>query len=251
MSEYYRIRRSQITDLTGLICFVVGWLGAAPFAWPHIKSGFESGSPTKGIFYFALWAFGSGIVLGVVGMGAGALGGKVWEMMHRGRRDRVDQHRSAVVAAVATVVKPGVPVGGGPRVALPPLRFQTGGIELAPYLALAQQTGDVAFDPARAAHALQHSINVSAWDGDRLVGVARVVSDGYFFAALAEILVAPGFQRRGLGRELLNRVHEKTPRGVLFIGAPFGNSAFFDAIGCERGTTGFTMRRPSKSPVIS
>jgi GNAT superfamily N-acetyltransferase len=115
-------------------------------------------------------------------------------------------------------------------------------------MALASQFGDVAFDPAHAAAALQHSSNVLAWDGEKLVGIARVVTDGYFFAALAEILVEPSLQRRGLGRELLNRAFDRTPRGVLVIGAPFGNSAFFDAIGCERGTTGFTMRRAAKAP---
>jgi GNAT superfamily N-acetyltransferase len=248
LSEYYRIRRSQITDLTGLIFFVIGWLGAAPIAWPHITRGFESGNPTKGIFIFALYAFGSGILLGLFGMALGAGGGRVWEALHRGRRNRVDQLRPATVAT-ATVTRPSSTTA--PRLPLPPLRFETGDVDLTAYVALAHALGESAFDQTRAGKALEQSLNVSAWDGNKLVGVARVVTDGYFFAALAEILVDPSLQRRGLGRELLNRAFERTPRGVLFIGAPFGNSAFFDAVGCERGTTGFMMRRPARAQPAS
>jgi GNAT superfamily N-acetyltransferase len=47
---------------------------------------------------------------------------------------------------------------------------------------------------------------VTAWDGDRLVGLARVVGDGLTMVYLQDILVDPGWHRRGIGRELLNRV---------------------------------------------
>jgi GNAT superfamily N-acetyltransferase len=248
LSEYYRIRRGQITDLTGLIFFIIGWLGAAPFAWPHIKRGFETGSPTTGIFYFALWAFGSGIALGLFGMLAGFVGGRVWEATHRGRRQRIAEIRPATVPAATRAT----PVHTAKvSAALPPLRWETGEIGIDPYLALVQQFGGVPFDRAHASAALQRSLNVTAWSGDKLVGIARVVTDGYFFAALAEIFVDPSLQRRGLGRDLLNRAFERTPRGVLSIGAPFGNSAFFDAIGCERGVTGFTMLRRAKTEPAS
>jgi GNAT superfamily N-acetyltransferase len=244
LSEYYRLRRGQITDLTGLVFFVIGWLGAAPFAWPYIKRGFETGSPTKGIFYFALWAFGSGIALGLFGMIVGLIGGRVWESVHRGRRQRTAEIRPLTVpGAMRAAATPAPKI----RQPLPTLRYETGEVGIDPYLALARQFGDAAFDRTHASAAIQHSKNVTAWDGDQLVGIARVVTDGYFFAALAEILVHPSLQRRGLGRDLLNRAFNRTPRGVLFIGAPFGNSAFFDAIGCERGLTGFTMHQPSKT----
>jgi GNAT superfamily N-acetyltransferase len=244
LSEYYRIRRGQITDLTGLVFFVVGWLGAAPFAWPHIKRGFESGNPTKGIFYFALWAFGTGITLGLFGMLVGWIGGRIWESLHRNRRQRVAEIRPATVPGATRATPMSSPKV---RMPLPELRYETGNIGIDAYLALIRQFGETSLDRAHASTALQHSTNVTAWSGDRLVGVARVVTDGYFFAALAELVVDPSLQRRGLGRSLLNRAFERTPRGVLHIGAPFGNSAFFDAIGCERGMTGFTMVRPSKT----
>ncbi len=47
---------------------------------------------------------------------------------------------------------------------------------------------------------------VSAWDGDRLVGFARAISDGAFNAYISTVAVLPGYQRRGIGRELIRRL---------------------------------------------
>lgn len=247
MSEFYRIRRGQITDLTGLVFFIIGWLGSAPFAWPRIKEGFDRGSPTSGIFKFAVFIFSVGIALGLFGMVVGMVAGRIWEMTHRRRRARVQELRPNTVPSFEKTSREMPKV----REPLPPLRYDTGDPGITAYAALASKVGDSTFDHIHAAAALQHSSNVTAWEGDKLVGIARVVTDGYFFAALADILVDPSLQRRGLGRELINRAYERTPRGVLFVGAPFGNSVFFDRIGCERGLTGFTLRQPAKAQTPS
>lgn len=49
---------------------------------------------------------------------------------------------------------------------------------------------------------------VTAFEGGRLVGLARVVSDGHTIAYLQDILVDPEFQRRGIASELLRRIFE-------------------------------------------
>jgi GNAT superfamily N-acetyltransferase len=241
LSEFYRARRGNITDLTGLIFFVIGWMGSAPFAWRYIRDGLDTGDATSGIIRFAAVVFGAGISLGLVGLALGFIGGRVWESWHRLRRSHVATSHDGM-----PVVPAPARVASEPHPPLPPLRFETGTVDMAAYTALAERAGTNDFDRTRAAAALGRSTNVTAWEGDRLVGIARVVTDGYFFAALAEITVEPSLQRRGLGRELLNRAYERTPRGVMFIGAPFGNSAFFDHVGCERGLTGFTMTRAAR-----
>lgn len=43
----------------------------------------------------------------------------------------------------------------------------------------------------------------TAWDGDRLIGFARVLSDDVAIAWLQDVLVAPTDQRRGVGRALV------------------------------------------------
>lgn len=47
---------------------------------------------------------------------------------------------------------------------------------------------------------------VSAWDGDRLVGFARGISDGATNAYISTVAVLPEYQQRGIGRELIQRL---------------------------------------------
>lgn len=133
---------------------------------------------------------------------------------------------------------------GGP--ALPAAAFDRSAIAVDEYIALANRLSTEILIPKGTARALKNTINVGAWDGERLVGAVRILSDGYLFAALADLLVDPDYRGRGIGRELMNRAFEKTPRGTLLIGADLSSSAFFDHIGCDRGPTGFTMRRVAK-----
>jgi GNAT superfamily N-acetyltransferase len=45
----------------------------------------------------------------------------------------------------------------------------------------------------------------TAWHGGRLVGLARVLTDGVYVAYLQEMLVHPEYQHQGVGKELLDR----------------------------------------------
>ena len=47
---------------------------------------------------------------------------------------------------------------------------------------------------------------VSAWDGERLVGFARAISDGATNAYISTVAVLPEYQQRGIGRELIQRL---------------------------------------------
>jgi ribosomal protein S18 acetylase RimI-like enzyme len=47
---------------------------------------------------------------------------------------------------------------------------------------------------------------VSAWDGERLVGFARALSDGATNAYVSTVVVLPEYQRKGIGREIMTRL---------------------------------------------
>jgi ribosomal protein S18 acetylase RimI-like enzyme len=47
---------------------------------------------------------------------------------------------------------------------------------------------------------------VSAWEGDRLVGFARAISDGASNAYISTVAVLPEYQKRGIGREIIQRL---------------------------------------------
>lgn len=61
-------------------------------------------------------------------------------------------------------------------------------------------------DPTRLAAAVNASLAiVTARHDGRLIGLARVVGDGLTIVYLQDILVASGYRRRGIGRELFER----------------------------------------------
>lgn len=79
---------------------------------------------------------------------------------------------------------------------------------------------------------------ISAWDGDRPVGMARVVSDmGYIFK-VEDVIVIPEYQGRGIGRSLIENLEEwfaeqkKTrPTMMIDIMAAEGKSGFYEKFG--------------------
>jgi len=115
------------------------------------------------------------------------------------------------------------------------------------FLALARRVWPRDYSVADASAALERTINLGAWDGTRLVGSIRILTDGYFFATIPEILVDPDYQRRGIGQRLMELALERAPRGKLAFGAQPESVAFFDRIGCERKLTSFVAARPLKA----
>jgi N-acetylglutamate synthase-like GNAT family acetyltransferase len=53
------------------------------------------------------------------------------------------------------------------------------------------------------------SYTVTAWDGDRLIGLARCITDDVSIFYLQDILVHPTYQRRGIGKTLLQDCLER------------------------------------------
>ena len=112
------------------------------------------------------------------------------------------------------------------------------------FLTLGQRVWPGDYGLAEATAALARTTNIGAWDGTRLVGSVRLLTDGVFFATVAEIFVDAAYRRRGIGRELMRCAVSAAPRGRLFFGAQPEAVDFFDRIGCERRLTGFVARDP-------
>ena len=52
------------------------------------------------------------------------------------------------------------------------------------------------YDEGRTAEALSRTLNITAYDGETLVGCLRILTDGYFFGTITEMLVLPEYQNR-------------------------------------------------------
>ena len=69
-------------------------------------------------------------------------------------------------------------------------------------------------------NAIDNSLKVwTAWDGDRLVGLARVVGDNYTIIYIQDILILEEYQNQGIGSKLLKLVLEqyKSVRQVVLM----------------------------------
>lgn len=104
-------------------------------------------------------------------------------------------------------------------------------------LALYDSVGWSAYtkDPERLALALAGSSRLAtARDDGRLVGLARVLTDGASILYLQDVLVAPDHQRTGLGRRLVSALLDEYPdvrQKVLLTDDEPAQKAFYESLG--------------------
>lgn len=53
-----------------------------------------------------------------------------------------------------------------------------------------------------------HSL-VTAWDGNKLVGLGNAISDGYLVVYYPHLLVLPDYQGQGIGKVIMDKMLEK------------------------------------------
>ena len=77
------------------------------------------------------------------------------------------------------------------------------------YNRMRQAVGWKVLDRAQAQTGLDNSAYLTAaWDGDKPVGMARVVSDGGYMTLVADVMVLPEYQGKGIGRQLMTNISE-------------------------------------------
>ena len=93
--------------------------------------------------------------------------------------------------------------------------------------------------------ALSKTLNITAYDNERLVGCLRILTDGYFFGTITELLVLPEYQKQGVGSRLLDLAKEITPT-MLYFGAQPGIEAFYEKNGCQRSLQSYMIDKPKE-----
>jgi len=72
------------------------------------------------------------------------------------------------------------------------------------------------------------NLMVTAWDGDKLIGIARSVTDFHYACYLSDLAVDKKYQKRGIGKRLQIITQEQLgPKcKLLLIAAPAANSYY-------------------------
>jgi predicted N-acetyltransferase YhbS len=83
---------------------------------------------------------------------------------------------------------------------------------------------------------------VTAWDGDRMVGIARSVSDYAYCTYLSDLAVRQSHQRLGIGKELIRRTQSAAPEAsVILLAAPKA-VGYYPHIGMEQHQSAWILR---------
>ncbi len=99
--------------------------------------------------------------------------------------------------------------------------------------------------PSQLYQALLHSSYVlSAWDGERLVGLVRGIDDGGMTAFLHYLLVSPDYRRQGIASQLVEKAkeHYKDYFYLNIMPEESKNAAFYEHHGFGTMPDGVAMQ---------
>jgi predicted N-acetyltransferase YhbS len=100
-------------------------------------------------------------------------------------------------------------------------------------------------DLERIRRMLKHSnLIISAWDGERLIGVCRALTDFSYCCFLSDLAVDRAYQHRGIGREMIVRLRGEIGDEVsLVIQAAAASMSYYPRLGFEKVENGFMLAR--------
>jgi ribosomal protein S18 acetylase RimI-like enzyme len=100
--------------------------------------------------------------------------------------------------------------------------------------------------PDRIQEMIEHAnLIVSAWDGHKLIGIGRALTDFSFCCYLSDLAVDRDYQRSGVGRALVKAVLEQIGDlcSLILLSAPEAME-YYPKLGFEEIKNGFMIKRP-------
>jgi len=91
------------------------------------------------------------------------------------------------------------------------------------------------------------NLMVTAWDGDKLVGVARSMTDFHYACYLSDLAVDTNYQKQGIGKQLQIITQQQLGRqcNLILLAAPQAN-AYYDHIGYSNNPRCWVLGRDEK-----
>jgi len=88
------------------------------------------------------------------------------------------------------------------------------------------------------------SLTITAWDGEKLVGISRSLTDFAYVAYLADLAVDQEYQRSGIGKQLIEetKVRLGAECMIVLLAAPKANE-YYEHIGFEHNPRAWTLKK--------
>jgi predicted N-acetyltransferase YhbS len=85
---------------------------------------------------------------------------------------------------------------------------------------------------------------VTAWNGDKLVGVSRTITDWVWSSYLADLAVDPDYKKSGIGKKLIALTKEKLGEEsmLLLLSVPTAME-YYPKVGFSKEDRGFIIHR--------
>lgn len=99
--------------------------------------------------------------------------------------------------------------------------------------------------PERIEKMLTHgNVLITAWDKDKLIGVSRALTDFSFCCYLSDLAVDKDYQKRGIGKKLIEETHRVAGvlTSLILLAAPAAVN-YYPKIGMEKFSDCFIIRR--------
>jgi GNAT superfamily N-acetyltransferase len=100
---------------------------------------------------------------------------------------------------------------------------------------------------------LEHAnLVVSAWDGERLVGIARTLTDFAYVGYLADLAVHVDYQRRGIGVQLVEQTRRQMgPQARIVLLAAPAAVDYYPHIGFTRHNSAWVLAAGDPFPAAT
>ena len=115
-------------------------------------------------------------------------------------------------------------------------------LNAATFIAFVNQVWQGSYDVEKTQGALSKTINITAYDNEVLIGCLRILTDGYYFGTITELLVLPEYQKQGVASKLLQLAKDNTPT-ILYLVAKPGIEKFYEKNGCKRSLQSYAIEK--------
>ena len=87
------------------------------------------------------------------------------------------------------------------------------------------------------------SLTLTAWHGERLVGIARSLTDFSYVAYLADLAVDEAYQKQGIGKRLIEETRQRLqPQCMIVLLAAPKASEYYPKLGFEHNPRAWMLK---------